>query len=58
MPEQVQEAAGAGLEGVVAGRQVRLGGLAWVWPEAVPKWAEDLVASRPARRQLDRVHRR
>ena len=43
MPEQVQEAAGAGLEGVVSGRQIRLGGLAWVWPEAVPKWAEDLV---------------
>ena len=48
MPEHVTEAPGAGIEGVVAGRLVRLGGLGWVWPEAVSPWAEALT--RRARR--------
>ena len=48
MPEAVEEAAGAGIEGSVGGHLVRLGGLAWVWPEAVPPWAQGLI--RRARR--------
>jgi heavy metal translocating P-type ATPase len=43
MPEGVSEAPGAGIEGVVAGSRVRLGGLDWVWPESPPPWAEALV---------------
>ncbi len=43
MPDQVVEAPGAGIEGCVAGRRVRLGGLEWVWPEPPPTWAEALI---------------
>ncbi|MFL5336645.1 MAG: heavy metal translocating P-type ATPase [Geminicoccaceae bacterium] len=48
MPERVTEAPGAGIEGSMAGRSVRLGGLNWVRPEAASPWAEALT--RRARR--------
>jgi heavy metal translocating P-type ATPase len=43
LPEGVREAPGAGIEGSVGGRQVRLGGLDWVWPAPPPAWAEALT---------------
>ncbi|MEZ5935687.1 MAG: heavy metal translocating P-type ATPase [Alphaproteobacteria bacterium] len=45
MPEQVQEEAGSGLEGVIDGRRVRLGRLDYAVDRAEPPdWAERLAA--------------
>jgi heavy metal translocating P-type ATPase len=43
VPEAATEAPGSGIEGRVAGRSVRLGGLDWVWPGEPPAWAENLT---------------
>ena len=43
LPEAVSEDPGAGIEGTVGGRRVRLGGLAWVWSDTPPAWAEALT---------------
>lgn len=44
MPDDVRESPGAGIEGRVGGRRVRMGGLAYVLDGAVPDaWAERIV---------------
>jgi heavy metal translocating P-type ATPase len=41
-PESVQEQHGYGVQGLVGGRQVRLGKAAWVVPEAAPAWVRQV----------------
>ena len=48
LPISARECPGAGIAGEVDGRQVRVGGLDWVWPGEAPAWADAVL--RRARR--------